>query len=215
MTNLTEEEIHDPLFISGAITKDDKKYSLDIVKFQEYMTKKHTVKIVNETFFKYNKNCYEHMTENVLNQICQTELGGHRNLFKQNALKEFIHFAVGQALIESSKANEDQVNYLTLKNGLYDLNNEKIIQHTPDIFTTNLLPYDYNPKAECPRFLQYLDEIFIKNQEVIDFCQEAIGYVFHKSIPKPIIIFLVGVGSNGKSVFLNTLANLFGEKKHQ
>ena len=51
------------------------------------MIKKHTVKIVNETFFKYNKNCYEHMTENTLNQICQTELRGHRNLFKQNALK--------------------------------------------------------------------------------------------------------------------------------
>ena len=147
MSNLTEEEIHDPLFVSGAISKNDKKYSLDIVKFQEHIIKKHTIKIVNGTFFKYNNNCYEFVLENILNQICQTELGGHRKLFKKNDLNEFIHFAVGQVLIESSKANEDQVNYLTLKNGLYDLNNEEIIRHTPEIFTTNLLPYDYDHKS--------------------------------------------------------------------
>ena len=83
---------------------------------------------------------------------------------------------------------------------------------TPDIFTTNLLPYDYNPNAQCPRWLQYLNEVFLSNQETINFVQEAVGYAFHKKIPKPAPFFLIGPGSNGKSVYIDTLTSLCGEE---
>ena len=42
--------------------------------------------------------------------------------------------------------------------------------------------------------------------------QESIGYAFLKEIPKPAVFFLVGSGSNGKSVFVNTISNLFGQE---
>ena len=105
-----------------------------------------------------------------------------------------------------------QLNHLTLLNGLYCLSDGKLIAHTPDKYTTNLLPYSYDPTAQCPRFLNYLDEVFLGDKEIIQFVQEAVGYAFHKSIPVPAMFFLVGGGSNGKSVFLNILANLFGEE---
>jgi len=211
MSNLTEEEMQDPLFISGSLLKSDKGMKLDIIKFQEFMVKKYNLTFLEDVFFKYTGFCYDRLSQVELNKLCQTELSKQRKLFTKNCLKDFIHFAIGEALEDKQKAQSDQLNYLTLQNGLFSLEEHRLLEHTPEIFTTNLLPYDYDPEAECPRFLQFLDEIFMGDKERIAFLQEAIGYGFHKQIPKPAVFFFVGTGSNGKSVFLDTITNLYGE----
>lgn len=213
-SHLTEEEMIDPLFISGSLHKRGKEYHLNVVKFQEYTVKKYRLKILEKenAFFRYSGKCYEHCSEESLNNLCQKELRDHRKLFTKSLLKDFIHFAIGDTLVDSERARSDEVTHLTLQNGLYKLGEGKLIPHDSDIFTTNLLPYDFDPHAECPRFLQYLDEVFPDDKETIGFVQEAVGYAFHKAIPMPAIFLLIGTGSNGKSVFINTLTNLIGEQ---
>ncbi len=214
MSNLTEEEMQNPLFISGSIVKTDKGYHLKSLNFEEYMVKKYMIKILDQevAFFKYNGKCYEQCTEKTLNNLCQNELAAYRHLFSKSNLNELIHYAIGDALVDSDNARINQIKYLTLQNGLYDLDAGKLIKHSRDIFTTNLLPYNYDPAATCPRFIQFLQEIFEDDQEKINFVQEAVGYAFHKSLPTPAAFFLVGGGSNGKSVFINTIANLIGRE---
>jgi putative DNA primase/helicase len=213
LSDLTEEELEDPLFISGCLVKSPKGHQLKVVRFQEYIIKKYKIKILDreKAFCMHNGKCYEHCTEESLNKLCQRELGEHRELFTKSTLNDFIHYTIGDALIDSEKAHQDEINYLTLQNGLYKLDEAKIIPHTPEIYTTNLLPYDYDPTAKCSRFLQFLEEIFMGDKEKIEFIQEAVGYAFHKSIPTPAIFFLVGTGNNGKSVFINTISNLVGK----
>jgi len=65
-SNLTEEERQNPLFICGALHKDNNgKYHLKIVPFQEYMNKKHMLKYLEKekAFFRYNGQCYEQCHE--------------------------------------------------------------------------------------------------------------------------------------------------------
>lgn len=147
-----------------------------------------------------------------MNNLCQRELAKHRHLFKGSTLSELIHYAIGDTLVPSDKARNDQVDYLTLQNGLYKLGEGRLINHTPDVFTSNLLPYNFDSNATCPRFSQFLNEIFLNDREKINFIQEAVGYAFHQSLPTPAIFFLLGEGSNGKSVFINTITKLVGEK---
>ena len=213
-SHLTEEERQDPLFISGALHKDDKgKYHLKIVPFQEFMNKKHMLKFLEKerTFFRYNGQCYEECSDDRLNNICQNELDKHRELFTPSSKANFIHFAIGNDLVDMEKAFKDQIRYLTLQNGLYDLSKYILIPHESVIFTTNLLPYDYDPDAECPRWLQYLNEVFLSDKATILFVQEAVGYAFHKSIPKAVLFFLIGDGGNGKSVFIDVISSLCGK----
>lgn len=214
MSGLTEEERTNPLFVSNSVNKKDNKLFLNVVKFEEYMAKKYRFKYLEDakTFFRYNGQCYEYCSEESLNYMCQSELLEYRELFTKSSLKDFIHFAVGDKLVKSEKAQEDQISYLTLQNGLYDLREETLNAHTSDIFTTNLLPYDYDPGAKCPRFLQYLNEVFLDDKDKISFVQESVGYIFQKNIPKPSIFFLIGSGSNGKSVFVDTITNLIGQE---
>ena len=213
--NLTDDERQDPLFISGALHKDDKKkYHLKIVKFQEYMSKKHMLKFLEkeQACFRYTGKCYEQCSNDRLNNLCQTELGKHRELFGPSTKNSFIHYAIGDDLVEIEDSYEAQVRYLTMQNGLYDLSNYELIPHDPGIFTTNLLPYDFDPDADCPRWMQYLDEVFTSDQATIQFVQEAVGYIFQKSIPKAAVFFLVGDGGNGKSVFIDIISSLCGKE---
>ena len=212
-SNLTELEMQDPLFISGSLIKgENSKYQIDVVRFQEYMTKKWKLKYLEDenTFFRFNGKCYEVCKRDYLNHLCQKELGHYRGLFGIQVLSNFIHYGSASNLIAGDKAYGDQIRYLTLQNGLFDLVKYELVPHNYATFTTNLLPYDYNPEAQCPRFLQYFDEVFMGDKDTINVIQEAVGYAFYKSIPKPAMFFLIGGGGNGKSVFIDTLMNLCG-----
>jgi putative DNA primase/helicase len=213
-SDLTEKEMIDPLFISEALAKNNNKYSLSVLKFEEYLIRKYKIIILDQerAMFRYKDKCYEQFTDKALNKLCQDELKGHRNLFGKSSLTELIHYAIGDTLVDSEKVKNDMLNYLTMQNGLYQIDSGILFEHTPKIFTTNLLPFDYDPDAKCPRFMQFLDEVFEKDQDTISFVQEAVGYIFHKSIPTPAVFFLIGAGSNGKSVFINTISNLVGKE---
>ena len=214
MSDFTEEERQDPLFISGSIQKKNKSVVLKPVPFQELISRRHIIKYHEEenAIFRYNSKCYEIVSKKKLNKLCQDELGKYRALFSDSKLKEIIHFLTGYDLMDVKQAKQDQLRYLTFPNGLFDLTRMELVPHSKDIFTTNLLPYDFAPEAECPLFKKFLGDIFESSREKIDFIQEAMGYCFHKAMPKPSIFFLIGPGSNGKSVFIDNLSNLVGEE---
>ncbi len=214
-SNLTEDELQDPLFISGVINKDDKgNHGFNIVNFVEYIVKKYKFKYFEKekAFFQYNDYCYQQISDEQLNFLCQTELKEFKRFFPKSAMVNFIHFAIGSCLINSLEAYDHQKRFLTLKNGLYDLNQEELVPHDPSVFTTNLLPYEFDLGAKCPLWEKYLKDVFFGKQDIINFVKQAVGYSFLKDIPTAALFLLIGEGSNGKSVFINTITNLFGEE---
>lgn len=68
------------------------------------------------------------------------------------------------------------------------------------------------PKAGTPvRWLQFLNEVFAGDQEMIEFVQRAAGYALTGETREHKLFFLYGTGRNGKSVFLNTLFKIWGD----
>jgi putative DNA primase/helicase len=178
------------------------------------MNKKHMLKFLEKerAFFRYNGQCYEQCSDDRLNNICQTELGIHRELFTPSSKGNFIHFAIGNDLIDVETAYEDQVRYLTMQNGLYDLSNINSSRITPESSRPICCPMILIRMQNVPRWLQYLDEVFMSDAATIRFVQEAVGYAFHKSIPKAVLFFLIGDGGNGKSVFIDVISSLCGKE---
>jgi putative DNA primase/helicase len=95
------------------------------------MKKKYMLNILEKerAFFRYNGKCYEGCSEDRLNYLCQSELGSYRELFTPATKANFIHFAIGSDLVDAEKEFEDQVRYLTMQNGLYDLHEGKLVLH--------------------------------------------------------------------------------------
>jgi putative DNA primase/helicase len=62
--------------------------------------------------------------------------------------------------------------------------------------------------ADCPRFLQFLDEATGSDQELIRFIQQFAGYSLTGSIREHALVFIYGDGGTGKGTFVRVLAGI-------
>ncbi len=100
---------------------------------------------------------------------------------------------------------------LNCKNGVLDLRSGELLDHRADNLITKLVPYDYDPKAQCPNWLNFLDQIFDGNDHLIGYIQRAVGYALTGVIREQCLFFLHGGGANGKSTFLHVVQDIIGD----
>lgn len=82
-------------------------------------------------------------------------------------------------------------------------------EHNADDFLTHCLPYAYDPKAECPMWEAFLNQM-LPEKEAQDILAEYIAYGFTHGIKIEKMLVLYGRGANGKSVVLDVITNLVG-----
>jgi putative DNA primase/helicase len=70
---------------------------------------------------------------------------------------------------------------------------------------------EYDPMAECPRWIKFLDEIFLGNKELIDYIHMVIGYTLTGSQDEQCFFILYGDAENGKSTFLEVILKSMGD----
>ncbi len=93
---------------------------------------------------------------------------------------------------------------------------------TVELITGNLRehrPQDYvmriagcSPGREgCPMFFEFLNTIFAKDQDLINYLQKFFGYILTGLTSEHAMLFFHGAGANGKSVLVSTIAGILGE----
>lgn len=104
------------------------------------------------------------------------------------------------------------VQYLNLKNGLFDIDTYELKPHSPSVFSINQLNVNYDNSAQCALWLKSLSEIFEGDAERIALLQEYFGYCLTRETDYEKAMFLNGEGSNGKTVILYVLEQLLGKE---
>jgi len=100
---------------------------------------------------------------------------------------------------------------INFKNGVYNLKTGKLEKHDPDKhFFLYQIPVEYKPKAKCPKWEKFIKDVLY--QDDIDFVQEYCGYLLFREYKWAVFVLLLGHGGNGKTVFINTLTEILGEK---
>lgn len=67
------------------------------------------------------------------------------------------------------------------------------------------------PGGDCPRWLKFLDEITGGDVDLQAYLQRMAGYCMTGLTTEHVMFFCYGTGANGKSVFINTLAGIWGD----
>lgn len=105
---------------------------------------------------------------------------------------------------------DPDINIINLKNGLYDVEKDLLLEHTPDYLSVNQKNIVFNKEAKPKRFLKFLQEVLYP-QEILT-AIDVYAYTFHRDYPIETIFMLYGNGSNGKTVYTSVLTALHGTR---
>lgn len=162
--------------------------------------------------FKYNGYYYEKITQ--LEEI-QKLIKDYIPVEKQTV--RIINETLNLMRIENTIRVADVNKYISVNNGVINLDTLKLEPHSPEKITFYKVDCEFtkdstnNDKLFNSRFYQYLKTTFEDDTETVLFISQLLGITLK---PNPKLfkksIFLLGEGNNGKSVFLNIIEKLQG-----
>jgi putative DNA primase/helicase len=100
---------------------------------------------------------------------------------------------------------------LNVKNGTVNVLTGEFWEHRQENMIRKIANVEYDPKADCPMWKQFVREIMDYKADIISFVQAAAGWALSGDISEQTMFILFGTGANGKSTFLNVIMNLLGD----
>jgi putative DNA primase/helicase len=99
---------------------------------------------------------------------------------------------------------------IAVENGLLNVLTQELKLFTPEQYITVKLPVRFDPEAKCPATEKFLREVLGEKDRKLT--QEFAGYCLYRKILWAKALMLVGVGANGKSVFIDLNTALLGKE---
>jgi putative DNA primase/helicase len=98
---------------------------------------------------------------------------------------------------------------LNTPGGTVELRTGKLRPHRRDDHITQMTAAA--PRGECPMWLNFLNDIFGRDLELVSFLQRWAGYCLTGVTIEQKLVFGHGTGNNGKGVTISTLAGIVGD----
>jgi len=103
---------------------------------------------------------------------------------------------------------------LNVLNGTVDLRTGQLRPHDRRDTITKLAPVVFDPQADCPTFLGFLERV-LPDPDVRAFVRRFTGYGMTGDTSEQCLAFLHGGGANGKSTLLTILQAMLGDYARQ
>ncbi|MTU30695.1 DNA primase family protein [Parabacteroides merdae] len=185
-------------------------YLLNISEKQKF-----GIGIMNDQAYYYN-GCYWELLEkdfvkNFLSLVAERTGIKHAQASKVKFVDLlYKQFLLSSGLPVQEKTKEVKIN---LQNGTFVCRNGEfdVLQFSPDDFLTYQLPFCYDKDAKADKFMEFLEYV-VPEKEARMVIAEYIAYAFAKHLRWEKCLVLIGSGGNGKSVLIDIITALLGEK---
>jgi len=115
-----------------------------------------------------------------------------------------------EPIADSGKNWDAAKGVLGVPNGVVNLKTGKLRDGLRDDRITKRAGVAFDPAAECPRWEKFLEEI-LEDGATIEYVQRLAGYSLTGEASEDKLIFLMGVGGNGKTTMMDILRLLAGD----
>lgn len=125
---------------------------------------------------------------------------------KKNIMNELMH----RKTVTPDEFDKDDM-LLNVANGYIDLTSRELYKHDIYRMFSQIANTDYSEKMQPAVWLDFLNDIFAGDKAVIRYIQKALGYSLTGSTREQVMFILFGKGRNGKSIFVETIAEILGD----
>ena len=209
------EEIHNQLNegIVGKNVSSKDCYRIGFIKYLIEFAKENNILFAKDGnhFYIYNGQYWIKISEDLLKgflHIAAKKMGIPDSL---GICVKFIKSTYEQ-LIESGffeKMVQSNVTHLNLSNGTLQIefNGVELVNFDSKYFLTHQLDFIYDKNTVNKVWLDFLNKV-LPDKDTQKTLQQAIGYLFIKDLKLEKVIFLYGIGSNGKSVIFEIIKGI-------
>jgi len=161
--------------------------------------------IVRDDILVYQNGVYAFVGEKVIRQECERRVGAP--LMTTHLVNEVRDHIARLTFTDRDKLNTEKY-LINLENGLFDVNARVLRPHTPEVVSTIRIPISYDPSARCPKIEKFLKDIL--REDDIKIMLEFFGYALIPDYSIPVVLIVLGDGSNGKTQLLLLLGRFIG-----
>lgn len=98
-------------------------------------------------------------------------------------------------------------------NALLDGEADYLVPTTPDLFTTHALPFPFDPAAECPLWISFLESSLGDDPAKRDLLQEWMGYCMTPDTSMEKMLYMRGPTGSGKGTVLSVIQQMVGDEQ--
>lgn len=194
-TILRDEAFKDEIFF--------KKNKFLFDKFSNFIVSNSHVKRINSRLHVYRDGVYIDGQEELEREMIKAI-----PFLKRNQRSECLAY-INLLVNEDNKLLNP--NLIAFENGIYNLENDQMLDFNPEIMIRNKINYDYYDEAYDELCDKTLNKISCNDREIRLLLEELIGYCFFTRNELGKAFILVGDKANGKSTFLSLLQVLLGD----
>lgn len=162
-------------------------------------------------YYRYNGGVYVTMDESEAQRLVQEKMLTREAKMRQITDAEGQWRLMVRRDIKDLNSNPYIIN---LRNGLYNVQEDKLSEHTPDYLSIVQLPVNYDAKAGCPLFRRFLDDAMCGDMGQVRLIQEMLGYCLIPVTSAQKCFILTGEAKSGKSTLISVISEVLLGKEN-
>ena len=169
---------------------------------------KHQIMYVNNVgFYEWNGKVWQAISDLLVEHYADVTYG--KRFTTANRIKAVKNLLKSRAICDIVF---DRNPVLTFQNGTLEIETGRFRDFSQADFCSGIMDYDYDPEATCPQWERFIVDVTDEEPYSQDVLQFIPGYVLFNDCRHQKVFILTGSGGNGKSVYLEIIQKLFGDK---
>jgi P4 family phage/plasmid primase-like protien len=158
-----------------------------------------------DPIYYYNGQIFVPDGERIINNILNKAGGDLASIKNKKETVSRLH----DLLLSYAVVFDNDPFLLGVRNGVVNMKTGEYRQYLPDDFITDQIQVTYDKDATCPKFIKFLKEVAPND---IDQCTLVDWFAIHSiKLMFPYIMFLNGLGRNGKGIYERVMKRFYGE----
>lgn len=172
-------------------------------EFSKYLIETNRIIKINSQLHIYKDGIYRLGFEDIQAEMIQHI--SNLNKQKRNEVLSYLDLLIRENTKPSDAA------YIAFSNGVYNIDTGEFCDFDPNLVITNKIDHEYNPNAYSEVADRTLNKLACGDASIRALLEEVIGYTFYRRNELRKAFILTGDRHNGKSTFLDMIAQLLGD----